>query len=150
MQAKAEAERWEMRVNQLQEKYGKVDLEEYRRVEAQLKELQASMKDSVPRSELEKVPSSAVLCHVLCHGPVVQAGLVPQQSKQTDWTLSCLHQILLTVAHSTFSNVEAAVPGGLFLILLAPHLLGGPVPSHSLATAPTCPNRMLPCSSDQI
>ena len=59
LQAKAEAERWEMRVNQLQEKYGKVDLEEYRRVETQLKELQASMRDSVPRSELEKVTAFA-------------------------------------------------------------------------------------------
>ena len=55
MQKAAEAERWEKRVNQLQAKYGKVDLEEYRRVEAQLSDLQKSVKDTVPRAELDRV-----------------------------------------------------------------------------------------------
>jgi hypothetical protein len=55
LQKAAEAERWEKRVNQLQAKYGKVDLEEYTRVESQLNELQKSLKDSIPRIELEKV-----------------------------------------------------------------------------------------------
>ena len=55
MQKVDEAQRWEKRVNQLQARYGKVDLDEYRRVETQLKELQASLKDSVPRTELLSV-----------------------------------------------------------------------------------------------
>lgn len=57
VQKAAEADRWEKRVNQLQAKYGKVDLEEYRRVETQLSDLQKSLKDSVPRADLDKVIS---------------------------------------------------------------------------------------------
>lgn len=58
LQEKEEAERWEKRVNQLQAKYGKVDLEEYRKVESQLQALQASLKDTVPRSQLTQVLSA--------------------------------------------------------------------------------------------
>ena len=58
LQEKEEAERWEKRVNQLQAKYGKVDLEEYRKVESQLQALQASLKDTVPQSQLTQVLSA--------------------------------------------------------------------------------------------
>lgn len=46
---------WEKRVQQLLARYGKVDIEEYKRVEDQLKQLQASLKDTVPRKDLAQV-----------------------------------------------------------------------------------------------
>lgn len=49
---------WEKRVQQLLARYGKVHIEEYRKVENQLKQLQASLKDTVPRSELVQVSQS--------------------------------------------------------------------------------------------
>lgn len=55
VQKAAEASAWEQRVQQLQERYGKVDLGEYRRLEAQFKELQAATKDLIPRAELAQV-----------------------------------------------------------------------------------------------
>ena len=55
MQKAEEAAMWEKRVQQLLARYGKVDIEEYKRVEDQLKQLQASLKDTVPRKDLAQV-----------------------------------------------------------------------------------------------
>lgn len=45
-------------MSQLQEKYGKVDLAEYKRVEAELKALQQNASSMVPRTELAQARST--------------------------------------------------------------------------------------------
>lgn len=52
LQRADQAEKWEKRSNQLRQKYGTIDLEEYKKVEAELAELR---KTSVQKSELQKV-----------------------------------------------------------------------------------------------